>query len=259
MKFSEKMIRVAFGMLIGGSIIAGSSYIAGACTSVSFDNGAIQLHKNDKVITLNSLNYNPGQSKEINEELSAFDEIKMDVDCMDVEIVSGDSFKIEANYYEKEEKISYEVKDGTLYVEQKLLRKNNNHGGGIEAYIKIYVPRDTKLKETEIVNECGNVKVAKIEIANLNVKTDAGNIEISGKFSGDNEILTEAGNIKMQLIDTKRKDFNYDVETAMGELYLEEKTIENEYAFGGHIEEDNDADNDLKVKTEVGNIEITLK
>lgn len=33
----------------------------------------------------------------------------MDVDCMDVEIVSGDSFKIEANYYEKEEKISYEV------------------------------------------------------------------------------------------------------------------------------------------------------
>lgn len=77
MKFSEKMIRVAFGMLIGGSIIAGSSYIAGACTSVSFDNGAIQLHKNDKVITLNSLNYNPGQSKEINEELSAFDEISV--------------------------------------------------------------------------------------------------------------------------------------------------------------------------------------
>lgn len=257
MKFCEKMIRVALEMLIGGSIIAGSSYMAGAYTGVSINNGAIQLHRNGKVFALNKLNHNPGQNKHINEELNAFDEIKMDIDCMDVEIVSGDSFKIEANYYEKIEKFSYEVKGGTLYVEQNMLRENSK--GGLEAGVKIIVPRDTKLKETEIVNGAGNVEVTKIETANLKAKTEAGDIEISGKFSGDNEILTEAGNIKMQLIDTKRKDFNYDVETAMGELYLEEKTIENEYAFGGHIEEDNDADNDLKVKTEVGNIEITLK
>lgn len=257
MKYSDKVIRVALGMLIGGSIIAGTSYMAGACTSMSFDNGAIQLHKDGKVITLNSLNYNPGESKKINEEISAFDQIEMDIDCMDVEIVSGDSFKIEANYYEKIEKFSYEVKGGTLYVEQKMLRENSK--GGLEASVKIIVPRDTKLKETEIVNGAGNVEVTKIETANLKAKTEAGNIEVSGKFSGDNEIVTEAGNIKMQLIDTKRKDFNYDVETAMGELCLEEKTIENEYAYGGHIKEDNDADNDLKVKTEVGDIEITLK
>ena len=69
----------------------------------------------------------------------------------------------------------------------------------------------------------------------------------------------EAGDIAIEIQGADRLEYNYDVETAMGEIYVGEKTIENEYAYGGHIVEDNEAHNNLRAKTSVGNLTVDFK
>ena len=254
---TNRIVKIAIGMFLGGSIVASGAYLAGASTSVSFKDGGIELQRDGKIHYLKGIKWEKAEKKVIEDSLDGINKINFNIESMDVSILSGEKYKIEATYSEKE-KFEYEVKDGTLFINEKVV-ENSISGSDIDYNVKVYIPKEKLIEDVQINVGAGNVTLEEIYTKALKVSIGAGDINIRGKLLGENEVYSQAGNITIKMQEADRLEYNYDVETAMGEIYVGEKTIENEYAFGGHIVEDNKAHNNLKAKTEVGNLKIDFK
>lgn len=128
----------------------------------------------------------------------------------DIEIVEGDSFHVEYGYDERYIQVKEQAKNGTWYLSSKYNQRfdisgihffwNSNVWDEQKGYLKIYVPKGTKLSNLNLVSGYGKVKIDLPKIAAESVKLDleSGNLEMKGLDSQNAELNLEYGNLNLK-------------------------------------------------------------
>lgn len=204
-------------VLVGvGAIMAGVGYLSGGYKSVKEFKG-FSIGQNIK---------DNSKCTKKDEELSAFKNIDLDVDYGDVEIVKGDNYRIVAEYNEKYEELSYEVKGDKLIVKNKQIANMGiNNFNNFE--VKVYVPKDAELdnlnlkvncgklilddlkcNEIYASNDFGNIKGKNIDTNKFEGNLESGSLELN-KFKADNAVIkNQFGDIKGKELCTNGLDIN---------------------------------------------------
>jgi DUF4097 and DUF4098 domain-containing protein YvlB len=235
-----------------------------------------------------------GSGKVINESRS-FDNIKslsVDPGIGTLEIMTGDSDKVELVAKNVSENFKVEGNNGKLKIRSKA---NFNHffvdaGYNREAKITIYIPAGFKAEDVEINGGAGNIKVDTLSSERLDINAGAGNIDgnnitadkvdlnggvgeitlnqvnfsdvdmecgvgnidLQGTLKGQCKLESGVGNVELNLTGTI-DDYNLKVEKGLGSVYVDGQKLSD-------IDWSNkNTNNSLDIDGGVGNINIDFQ
>ena len=170
-------------------------------------------------------------------------EIDIDIKSSNIILKTAKNFKVETN--NKDIKYSYE--DGKVLIKQNnvnkwYFNKNNN------SKLIFYIPSEISLEKININNNVGDVKIDFEKISNLNIDLDVGDIFVKSMLSGKNTIKSNIGDINLELL-LKQEDYKFEFDKDIGEVKLNNNKIKRDTITG-------DRNNNLKIKTNIGDIKI---
>ena len=170
-------------------------------------------------------------------------EIDIDIKSSNIILKTAENFKVETN--NKDIKYSYE--DGKVLIKQNnvnkwYLNKNNN------SKLIFYIPNEISLEKINLNNNVGDVKIDFEKISNLNIDLDVGNIFVKSMLGGKNIIKSNIGDINLEL-SLKQEDYKFELDKDIGEVKLNNNKIKRDTITG-------DRNNNLKIKTNIGDIKI---
>lgn len=128
----------------------------------------------------------------------------------DVEFVEGDSFHVEYGYDEKYMQVKEGKKNGTWHLTSKYIQQFkisgihffwNSYGWEHqESYLKIYIPKGTKLLDMHVSGGNGKVKIdlTKLTADCVKIDTESGSIEMKGMDCGETNLTQEYGSLKLK-------------------------------------------------------------
>lgn len=170
-------------------------------------------------------------------------EIDIDIKSSNIILKTAKNFKVETN--NKDIKYSYE--DGKVLIKQNnvnkwYFNKNNN------SKLIFYIPSEISLEKINLNNNVGDVKIDFEKISNLNIDLDVGDIFVKSMLSGKNIIKSNIGDINLEL-SLKQEDYKFEFDKDIGEVKLNNNKIKRDTITGN-------SNNDLKIKTNIGDIKI---
>lgn len=170
-------------------------------------------------------------------------EIDIDIKRSNIILKTAENFKVETN--NKDIKYSYE--DGKVLIKQNnvnkwYLNKNNN------SKLIFYIPSEISLEKINLNNNVGDVKIDFEKISNLNIDLDVGDIFVKSMLGGKNIIKSNIGDINLEL-SLKQEDYKFEFDKDIGEVKLNNNKIKRDTITG-------DRNNNLKIKTNIGDIKI---
>lgn len=170
-------------------------------------------------------------------------EIDIDIKSSNIILKTAENFKVETN--NKDIKYSYE--DGKVLIKQNnvnkwYLNKNNN------SKLIFYIPNEISLEKINLNNNVGDVKIDFEKISNLNIDLDVGDIFVKSMLGGKNIIKSNIGDINLELSLTQ-EDYKFEFDKDIGEVKLNNNKIKRDTITG-------DRNNNLKIKTNIGDIKI---
>lgn len=170
-------------------------------------------------------------------------EIDIDIKSSNIILKTAENFKVETN--NKDIKYSYE--DGKVLIKQNnvnkwYLNKNNN------SKLIFYIPNEISLEKINLNNNVGDVKIDFEKISNLNIDLDVGDIFVKSMLGGKNIIKSNIGDINLEL-SLKQEDYKFEFDKDIGEVKLNNNKIKRDTITG-------DRNNNLKIKTNIGDIKI---
>lgn len=223
--------------------------------------------------------------KVISSEVKEVATLKIELACTNLEIKTGNSFKVETN----NPKITFEEQNGSVKIEEKnsnWFSKNN-----VSSNLIIYVPEDMMdIDETKIEAGAGKINIEKLNTQSLYLELGAGDVHIenvmitqetkidggvgktelksceinnlkadlgmgqfvfSGKLTGKSEIDSGVGAINIELMDNK-KNYTVDVSKGLGNVTLDGQKLEMDKVYGT-------GENYLDIDGGVGEIKIDFK
>lgn len=195
---------------------------------------------NDKEIDFNSVIYF--------DELDDFHSISIDANILAITVEqTADSIgEIKVHYNKERLKPSIYVKDSKLYIEQNI---PGNLNGNNNCYVKIFIPKTMKLKDTYMKVNVGELIINNISSESFNIKTNVGEINLNKanfqKFEGKSNV----GEIKITTTNNL-DDYNMNVESNVGEISIKSRNFKNKYNQKGY------SDKFIKAKTNVGEVVI---
>ncbi len=179
------LIAVGIGLVISGFILSGKK-------------GFALDYKNKKML------YSEDETVKDTIEFEAFDEAEINIPYASLEIIEGDSYKLEYAA-DKNNDLKAEVKDGKLILNYSNASRSFNFNFGYwdgERYFKLYVPEGTALKKADIVLGSGSFTMEDIDIADLKIDDDFGSVDIKQMDSEKLDINCESGSVKLSNINT---------------------------------------------------------
>lgn len=167
--------------------------------------------------------------------------LKIDIDVAELEIKTGNTFKVEATDIKKD-KFEVAIKSGELSINNKNQRILGLGFNRYNTKIVLYIPKDFKFDNVNmkigvgkimtqeiISNEC-IIKVGVGEFIAKDLKTNyldidcgTGNAEIEGIVSTNAKINSGIGSISLDLKGNE-KDYNYNVNVGIGEVVINENS-----------------------------------
>jgi len=152
------------------------------------------------------------EGKFVEKKLPLKDVSSMEIQWVDgdIEFVEGESFHVEYGYDEKYMQVKEEKKNGTWSLTSKYVQQLDRSGIhffwssiGWEhqgSYLKIYVPKETKLSGLNLVSGSGVVKIDLVNLYAERVMIDAesGNIEMKGVEGAEAKLSQEYGSLKLE-------------------------------------------------------------
>ena len=170
-------------------------------------------------------------------------EIDIDIKSSNIILKTAKNFKVETN--NKDIKYSYE--DGKVLIKQNnvnkwYLNKNNN------SKLIVYIPSEISLEKINLKNNVGDIKIDFEKISNLNIDLDVGDIFVKSIIGGKNIIKSNVGDINLELL-LKQEDYKFEFDKDIGEVKLNNNKIKRDTITG-------DRNNNLKIKTNIGDIKI---
>ena len=214
------------------------------------------IHTNKNIITKDL--------KVISSEIKEISTLKIDLACTNLDIKTGENFKVETNNSE----ISFANNNGSVKIKEENRNWLNNNKA---SNLIIYIPEDMiAIDETKIETGAGKINIEKlntqslylelgagdVKIENLTVTTDAkidggvgrtelksceinnlkanlgmGEFVFSGKLTGKSEVDSGVGAINIALLD-KSDNYTIDVSKGIGSVTLDGKQLEMDRVYG---------------------------
>ncbi|MBO5413917.1 MAG: DUF4097 family beta strand repeat protein [Clostridia bacterium] len=235
------------------------------------------IHTNKNIIT--------DDLKVISSEVNEVSTLKIDLACTNLDIKTGDSFKVETN----NSKIAFEEKDGSVKIKEENRNWLNNNNS--ESNLIIYIPEDmidideTKIEtgagkinienlstqslclelgagdvylenvtatgDTKIDGGVGKTELKSCEINNLKANLGMGEFVFNGKLIGKSEIDSGVGAINIKLMD-KKENYTIEVDKGLGNVTLDGQKLEMDRVYGT-------GKNYLDIDGGIGSIKIDFK
>lgn len=178
-------------------------------------------------------------------------EIEIDGASANVEITSGDEFKVEAKDLDNE--LTSKVRNGVLKIEE----NDKWFSGSNKGVIYITVPEGTVLGELSIDMGAGKFKIHDIEVKEFDMDHGAGVLEIDNVKFNSSDIDGGAGTIKIK----KSNLNNLDLDAGAGKVEVEASITGKSQISCGVGEVDitligNEDDYQIKIEKGIGNVSI---
>ena len=232
------LVAIGIGLVISGFILGGKE-------GLSLD------LKNKKILN------NSGEVIEEEKVLGSFDEMDINIPSSSLEVIEGDSFKIEYRI-RKDSKLDIDVKDGKLKLEY-----NPNGGFSINIftydagdYFKLYIPKDKVIKKADIKLDSGSFKINGTDISDLKLKNDSGSVKINNMNSEKIDINDDSGSVAIENVTAD----NLKVDNESGSVTLNKVTAAKSEikAESGSIKLSDFDTQDTEVKSDSGSIKMIL-
>lgn len=203
----------------------------------------------------------------VEKKVSLSDVSSLDINCVEgnVEFLLGDDFHLEYGYYDAFLSIKNEKKDGSYHFASEYVKRAGWSGTGFfwgkavgskESYVRIYVPRGTKLKDLNLVNEYGKIKmdIGGTGCEKTVMKMESGSAWVNGLKSGHTEIQAEYGNVEMENCDVGKMLLKGESGNCrLSDIQAEEMNLEEMY---GEIALSQISGGVMTVKSESGDTKI---
>ena len=223
--------------------------------------------------------------KVISNEVTEISTLKLDLAFTNLEIKTGDRFKVETN----NSKITFTDNNGSVNIKEEKYNWSKNHDNASE--LIICLPEDMiALDETKIETGAGNINIENLNTQSLDLELGAGDVKIanltvikeakidgglgrtelksceinnlkanlgmgefvfSGKLTGKNEVDSGVGAINIDLLDSA-ENYTIDVDKGIGSVTLDGKKLEMDRVYGT-------GENYLDIDGGVGEIKIDFK
>lgn len=289
MKNRKKMWLIISIIIAVGFILTLLGLFTGTKNGIYFDSKGLHV-----------INDTISEDKELN--LGEIQNIDINLSHMKIIFEESDTFGIIIRRYDDDNEILWNVNNGTLKVTEKSeiklrlfsldLRFLNQE---TRSYVKIYLPKDTKLNNVSINIKDSNIKLSNLKSDNLNIKNGYGKVELEkietsslkvemndGSFSSKSlvaeqiSLVNSYGRVNFDELTTKillieLKDGNLELNKAESE----ETNIKNRYgkinainftsenttieAKDGSIKIDGDLTGNTQIQSTYGKVELDLK
>lgn len=223
--------------------------------------------------------------KIISDEVKEISALKVELAFTNLEIRTGDSFKVETN----NSKITFTNNNGNIKIKEENHNWLNNNK--YTSDLIIYIPEDMiDLDETKIETGAGKINIEKLNTQSLYLELGAGDVYIenlsvaketkidggvgkteiksckmhnlkanlgmgefvfSGKLTGKSEIDSGVGAIRIKLMDDK-ENYKINVSKGLGNVTLDGQKLETDRVYGT-------GENYLDIDGGVGEIKIDFK
>ena len=111
--------------------------------------------------------------KVISSEVKEISTLKIDLVCTNLNIRTGDSFKVETNNL----KITFEENNGSVIIKEK--NRNWLNGNNVQSNLIMYIPEGmVQINETKIETGAGKVNIEKLNTERLYLELGAGDVHI---------------------------------------------------------------------------------
>ena len=166
-----KYLSIAFAIFLIATIVSGIlSGVYGLLNAIGL------INKNKEPITK--------ELGVISTEVKDISSLNIDLACTNLEIKTGDVFKVEAN----NSKITFEENNGSVKIKEK--SRNILKGSNITSNLIVYIPEDMKkIDETTIKTGAGKVNIKELNTKGLHLELGAGDVYI------ENAIVTQESKI----------------------------------------------------------------
>ena len=261
----RSVLGLGIGLIISGGVLCFGAYVAGADTSVTWNNVKIGVNG----VTYVSRDYDSEEFNTITEKLENFDKLTLNIDTMDLEIKTGDTYQLEATYA-KAGVFSYEVKKDELVIKQSAKHPSLFGFNTKIGKMTLYIPEGKSLEHMDIemgigeahidnvVTDAFELKggVGEVVINNLvsqdtDTKMGIGDVKIQGDLKGKTSIEGGVGSFYLELVGDE-KEYNYTINKGIGETIINNRTYEG----FGDTKENNDAPNQITIDSGIGEIKI---
>lgn len=264
----------AAAMVTVGILLIGIGWMAGGNKPVYLDQKGIHVGER------NRLDY--GTLESFSQGVDRFSSIDADLDYFDVDLIPGDKFAVDGTYYSKDGQPDIKVENDTLTIREKEHKRININidipglfTDNNQPRIKIYYPRDTKLKDLKLKCDSADLGYENLTVTgNADFELDYGNLDINGLTAENIKIAMDSGNCTLKKIKAKDLNVNNDmgkitldgadlktikIDADSGEVSLTGVTADQGelYADMGRIDAEDIATKGLKVDSNSG--EVALK
>ncbi len=283
---NKKSILIAIILIIVGLCISTYAYYSSGWSTFNFDTkyGHIGLGPFKTGIT------NKYKNTATN-NLDPFKELNVDLNYADLIIEKTDSneYKIEIDTRSDNSKVTYEIKNDSLYIADTYYKKiNNNHRNIVTIFIpesieinnfKSYsnygetIINDLIAENIEIENDMGSIKIKNSQFTNseidldmgkfianntiftnLNLECNMGSAEIDGQILGNNELSMDMGALYLNLNQLK-DDTKIKAESDLGSITIDGTTTSG---FSSEQIINPNGKNIIELETNVGAVKINF-
>lgn len=196
-KLTKTMTIVASSMIVIGILLAVIGYSAGARLSITNAGGSFKVVE-------------PEEREMETTSLSSFSNIDINLFDADIEMIPSNEYKVQIER-NKGQKIIHEIKNDTLFIEEKEKKKpkfinfNINLGftHSTQTVIKIYFPSGESLSEVNFVNHFGNIRLDDMITKKLTIRVSDGDVAINNVQANELKIVNQFGDILGENVQTK--------------------------------------------------------
>lgn len=189
--------------------------------------------------------------------LSGVSSIEVDVDCADVRIQEGESCSVSLSWELSNYSMAWEMTDGRLAVTSDSWPGITSGGFGNNCKAVITLPAGTALDTLEISTDLGDIEITgDITVRKADLSTDLGDVTCQGLQAGELEAETDLGDVELH-VPGPQKDYNWELETNMGELYLDGEKRSG--GLGTIAEQGGSGENSLDASSALGNVQVDFE
>lgn len=188
---------------------------------------------------------------EKNETLKEFDRVEAEMEIVNFHIKAGTAYEL---YYHGNENYEphYEVKNGTLVIEQKRKEwKILNFSGAEDMELILVVPADA-LKELKVQADVGCVIAEGICCERGDIESDIGEVCLENSEFQYLTVESDIGAVEARLLG-KETDYTLNLLTDLGDVEINDKTAGKQYHSQG------EGGKEISITIDIGAIELRFE
>ncbi len=243
----KRLLQICACVIAGGMILAAIGYFTGATLSTTFG--------------LNGTSTSKGVPQEIKKEnLSAFESIDLSIQDGNIELIPSDHYGIVINYHGDPDRFACTSENGTLTVTDKSIQLIQVQIGFLQSNndsVKIYLPKDTQMKNLKIKNQLGDFTAANLNSAATNIDLSCGALKLTDAACGKTDLKLSSG--KSDLINVKTDTLKY--RNNLGSCNFENVTVSGSekttiHASSGDVSMKNCTGNSIEINDNLGSVTL---